>query len=240
MPRNLTRLSLHTLLGGLLLAACGDTSEGRLEPSAEEPLSTHEAALCYGLSVSSLTLHGISSYDCVVAGSGDWSVSTGANAVRLEYYLDGALHSYDERVGTSGTWNFSAGSALSCGTHTFLVKAYPMVIDSSGSRTTCIASPRSLSQTFPQNCPSQNSIGYGQMGYYNGCDYRDTCASGLVPHNVDPYNNNAKAAPGYFSCWYNTPDMNCYSKPKINGYINVRVCHTRPDGTKIDYGCGCP
>ncbi|HYO52524.1 hypothetical protein [Archangium sp.] len=281
MPRDLTRSSLHTLLGGLLLVACGDapeatflkrdlplfslrvlllgllltacgdTSEVRLTPSAKEPLGTHEAELCSDLSVTSLTIQGVSSYQCEVAGSGSWSVSPPANAVRLEYSIDGTPHSVEERCNASGgtsnctgsgPWYFSAsGRSLSSGPHTFQVKAWPMVIDSVGNRTTCIDSPRSLSWSFThQDCVSQKSIGYGQMGRYDGGAYRDTCTSGLVPHNVDSYNNNEKAAPGDFSCWHNTPDVNCYSKPKIYGYINVRICHTRPDGTMVDYGCGCP
>jgi hypothetical protein len=86
---------------------------------------------------------------------------------------------------------------------------------------------------------TSNVIGYGQMGHNDNCQHRDVCAAGLTPQNVDsrPGLGYPRADDGYFSCWYNTPDVNCSSKPKINGYINVRICYTRPDGSKVNYGC---
>lgn len=157
------RCLLSALLSGLLLTACGGDPEAGLAPS-NEPLGTTEAALCAGVSVTTLSLSGISTFQGVMAGGGDWAVSSPANAVRLEYYLDGSStpRSTDERCngsgGTtnctgSGPWNFSA-SGISCGTHSFLVKAYPMVIDSAGNRTICWDSPRSLTQSVVGDaCP---------------------------------------------------------------------------------------
>jgi hypothetical protein len=86
---------------------------------------------------------------------------------------------------------------------------------------------------------SQAAIGYGQMGRHDGCQYRDYCAGGLVPHNVNASPPYTKAADGYFSCWYNTPDVICHSipEPAIHGYINVRQCYHRDDGSSEDYGC---
>ena len=83
-------------------------------------------------------------------------------------------------------------------------------------------------------------VGYGEMGYhgaYSEC-WRDFCADGLVPHNVDSNTTQYNRAPdGWFSCWWNTPDVICYSQAPINWYINVRQCYVRPDGSREDYGC---
>lgn len=159
-PRSIRGLT-SALLSGLLMTACGGGPEAGLAPS-EEPLGTAGSALCSGASVTSLTISGISTYQGEMAGSGNWKVSTATNAVRLEYYVDGALRSSEDRCdaagGTtnctgSGPWHFSA-SGISCGTHTFLVKAYPMVIDSAGNRTTCWDSPKSLSRSVAGDaCP---------------------------------------------------------------------------------------
>ncbi|HYO52644.1 hypothetical protein [Archangium sp.] len=78
-----------------------------------------------------------------MAASGDWAVSLGANAIRLEYYVDGAAKYYEERIG------------IPCGPHSFQVKAYPMVVDSAGTRTTCSSSPASTGVYSPaENCPT--------------------------------------------------------------------------------------
>ncbi|HYO58482.1 hypothetical protein [Archangium sp.] len=160
MLRKTTHVSLRALLSGLLLAACGGVPEAGLAPAAE-PLGTAEAAMCSGISVTSLTLSGISTYQGEMAGNGGWAVSPGANAVRLEYYVDGALRSTEERFGTynsstntyQGTWYFST-TGIACGSRGFVVKAVPMIIDSMGNRTTCSDSPRSLSQTVTEPCPT--------------------------------------------------------------------------------------
>ncbi|WPB80798.1 hypothetical protein KYC5002_16880 [Archangium violaceum] len=150
MSRAPARAPLCLWLSGLLLAACGAPSEVELAP-AGEPLGTAESALCSGSSVTQLSIGGISSYGGEIAGSGSWSVSSGANAVRLDYYVDGVLRSFEDRTGASGTWYFSsAGHA--CGTHSFEIRAYPMVIDSNGNRTVCVESPRTVSQYVEQTC----------------------------------------------------------------------------------------
>lgn len=95
-------------------------------------------------------------------------------------------------------------------------------------------------------------IGYGGMGKYGKHDwipgtqmcawFEDRCSSGLYPMNVNTQSNPAynKAATGDFSCWYNNPNVICWNHPQINGYVYARNCYVRPDGTKVDYGCGCP
>jgi hypothetical protein len=159
--RKTTGISIGAVLSGLMLLACGGVPDAALAP-VDEPLGTDTSALCAGASVTTLSLSGISTYQKEMAGSGDWAVSTSTNAVRLEYYVDGALRSSEDRCNASGgttsctgsgPWNFSA-SNIACGSHTFLVKAYPMVIDSAGNRTVCVDSPRSLTQTVPgEACP---------------------------------------------------------------------------------------
>ena len=142
------------LLLGLWLGACGGVPEAGLAPG-DEPLGTQESALCVGLSVTTLTTSGISSYQGELAGSGSWAVSSGANGIRLEYYLDGVLLSVEERLGTSGTWYFSG--EMTCGTHTFQVRGYPMVVDSGGTRTTCYSGSKSVSQSVTETCGVRGS-----------------------------------------------------------------------------------
>ncbi|AKJ06031.1 hypothetical protein ATI61_110224 [Archangium gephyra] len=149
------------LLSGLMLAACGGVTEAEL--AREERLGTQESALCTGLGVDNVSISGVSSYNYEAAGSGEWQVSMGANAVRLEYYVDGTLYSFEERVGATGTWYFSA-SPMSCGPHTFEVKAYPMVVDSAGNRTTCMDAPNSADQAFEQYCAPTASVSCGRPG----------------------------------------------------------------------------
>lgn len=143
------RAPLCSLLSALLLVACGGTEA--VPTSAEESLGTQESALCSGVTVST-SIAGASLYQGELAGSGSWTTSPGANAVRLEYYVNNTLYTSEERTGTSGSWYFSY-AGFSCGTYTFQVKAYPMVIDSNGNRTTCWASPNTASQSVSQACP---------------------------------------------------------------------------------------
>ena len=152
MRGNPIHAQLRALLSGVLLAACsGGVPEAGLTPAGESP-GTLEAAMCAGSSVSTLNIAGISSYLGEMAGSGSWSVVYPANAVRLEYFVDGALNSIDERPGTSGTWYFSTQD-ITCGSHDFTVRAFPMVLDSAGTRTTCVSTSRSLSQSVLDDCP---------------------------------------------------------------------------------------
>lgn len=149
MLHEMKRPRAWAMLCGLWLVACGGDSREVLAPH-EESLGAVESELCAGLSVTTLTIAGISSYQNEVAGSGSWAVSTGANGVRLEYSLGGVLQYTEERVGTSGTWYFSGWMA--CGTKTFVVKAFPMVIDSAGNRSTCYSAPKSASRSVTQSC----------------------------------------------------------------------------------------
>ncbi|HZH17441.1 MAG TPA: hypothetical protein VE057_24020 [Archangium sp.] len=149
------------LCGLLMLVGCGGGLEEAGPPPAAEPLGAHEAALCSGLSVSSLSVSGISTYQGEMAGSGRWAVAGGSNAVRLEYRVDGMLRSSDERRPDldpapdanpyDGTWYFST-TGVTCGVRTFEVKAWPMVIDSAGTRTVCWDSPRVIVRTVTENC----------------------------------------------------------------------------------------
>ena len=158
MRLELNRPPLHLWLSGLLLVGCGGAPEA-LAPSGE-PLGTQEAALCSGLSVTTLSIQGVSTYQGEMAGSGSWAVSTGANAVHLDYYIDGMLRTSEERRSDtrSGTWYFSY-SPVSCGSRTFMVKAYPMVIDSAGNTTRCPASgPMTASRAVTEACPPTASL----------------------------------------------------------------------------------
>jgi hypothetical protein len=159
MSRKTLHVPFGVLLAGLVLAACGGVPDAGLDPMEEGPTGTREAALCSGLSVTDLGLNGISTYQGEMAGNGAWTVSTSSNAARLEFYVDGALRSVSEEVGTpnasgtiSGSWYFST-TGIACGTRTFEVRAFPMVISSSGSRTTCFESPRVLTRSVTEACP---------------------------------------------------------------------------------------
>ena len=152
------------LLSGLLLAACGGTAEDALAP-AEEQLGTQASPLCVGVSVSGLSIDGVSSYEYVAAGGGSWAVANGANGVRMEYYVDNVLRSTTEYLGTSGGWNFSAGGTA-CGGHNLVVKAFPMVVDSAGNRTTCYDYPQTASAPFSQYCPPTTSLSCTRSSTY--------------------------------------------------------------------------
>ncbi|AKJ06038.1 hypothetical protein ATI61_110218 [Archangium gephyra] len=156
MKRNTFRLSVHGLLSGLLLTACGGAPEAGLA-EAGETLGTQQAALCTGLSVDNLVIDGASSYQGEIAGSGSWLNSIGSNAVRLEYYVDGILRSSEDRMGNSGTWYFSAAGAA-CGWHSVVVKAFPMVVDSAGNRTTCYDYPNEASTSVLEYCNPTSSV----------------------------------------------------------------------------------
>lgn len=182
ISRDTLRLSLGSVLTGLVLTACGGVSESGLAP-AEEPLGARESALCTGLSVNSLSLDGVSSYEYEAAGGGQWQVSTGANAVRMEYYVDGVLKSATEYSGNNGTWYFSS-SPTSCGMHAFEVKAYPMVVDSAGNRTTCFENPTSQTASFNQYCTPTASL-----ECYRIDDFEVVCNASAAggSHSFTPY-----------------------------------------------------
>ncbi|HEX5753893.1 MAG TPA: hypothetical protein VFZ09_47355 [Archangium sp.] len=173
MMRDRTRSSFSLVLSGLLLAACGVAPEPGLAPT--EPLGTREAAMCSGTSVSALDFYGISTYQGEMAGNGGWAVSGGANAIYLDYYVDGALYSSELRMGLSGTWYFSQGG-ISCGSHLFEVKASPAVIDSSGNQTYCwMSGPRALSQYVQDETCAPPASGGNPFRYVSASDQRQGC-----------------------------------------------------------------
>jgi hypothetical protein len=145
------------LLSSLMLSAC-DISPGASSPALDEALGHAESALCSGASVTSLTFQGASSYGGELGAVGNWTVAS-ANGIRLEFYLDGRpLASSElpatERPPTPDTW-YHSSTGVACGSHTFQVRAWPMVIDSAGSRTTCLAQgPKIISMPLSQSCPS--------------------------------------------------------------------------------------
>jgi hypothetical protein len=109
----------------------------------------------------------------VLSANGSWTVSSGANAVRLEYYVNGTLSTVEERVGVTGDWTFSASGAY-CGiAHTLEVKAWPMIIDSAGNRTTCSAALTSASQSVTRDCLWRQTgiypCGFSCQNYYPTC-----------------------------------------------------------------------
>jgi hypothetical protein len=133
------------LLVGLLGVACGGAPETPPSPSPL-PVTARESKLCAELSVTALTLTGSSTHQGELAGSGSWAVSGPANAVRLEYYVDDVLYAVEEQPGKSGTWYFSR-TGVSCGVlHPLQVKAWPMIIDGDGVRSTCTSGSRTLSK----------------------------------------------------------------------------------------------
>jgi hypothetical protein len=153
-------VSLSVLLCSVLLTACGGT-EAELAAPEEESLGTVESPLCAGQYVTQLGISTASvSSSYVLEATGSWTVSSGANAVRLEYYVNGTLSTTEERVGASGNWTFSASGAA-CGIpHDLVVKAWPMIIDSAGNRTTCSAALAQTSQTVSSDCHWAFAGGY--------------------------------------------------------------------------------
>jgi hypothetical protein len=127
----------------LLVAAALACGEAPLEPAGPDtggtpPVGSQEAMLCGGLSVTTLTLLGASTYQGELAGSGSWAVSSLANGIRLEYTLDGVAYAAEEQEGRSGSWYVSR-EGVACGVlHSVQVKAFPMIIDSAGRRITCL------------------------------------------------------------------------------------------------------
>jgi len=186
MVRESIRSPLCALLCGLVLMACGGTEADPALP--EELLGTQRAELCSGLSVTSLIISGASTYNGEMAASGTWTAAPGANAVRLEYSVDGVLSGTEERIGTTGTWYFST-TGIRCGPRNLVVKAWPMVIDSAGNRTTCSTALTSTSSVVTGNCTwtFTGSMPCGSAPYPSCPGYYSTC----------PSNPSGKACPAY-------------------------------------------
>lgn len=163
MPRHPVRSSLYALLPGLMLVACGPMPESSREPEA---LGEAELALCSNAAVTSLTLSGVSTYQGEMAGAGTYAVSYPANAAWVSFSIDGVEQASGKADGgASGTWSFSK-SPVTCGTRTFKVTAWPMVVSSNGSWTTCTGNPsKTITQSVSEPCPGKCEI--------NGKTYRD-------------------------------------------------------------------
>jgi hypothetical protein len=181
MPRESIRSPLSALLSGLLLTACGGGLEAG-QAASEEAMRTQEAALdCAGAS-SSITIPGYSSYGGVFSGGGTWSVNYPSNSVVLEYFIDGVKRGGPQGIlgdsNRSGSWSFNDGP-VSCGSHTFMVKAYPAVYDSATLNfawctTTGVSSP---SVSFTQSCPTA-SVTCSRSGSYVSCTGSGSGGSG--------------------------------------------------------------
>ncbi len=153
MMRIMIRSPLCALVSGLLLSACGGVPEEGQSPE-EEALGTQESELCSSATVTSVSVQGVSTYGGLMAGAGSYSVDGGANGVRLEYYVDGVQKYYEERQGVSSTWNYS-WAGVSCGQHSFQVKAIPMILGSDGTRATCSSISQWSSVYYPSEpCPN--------------------------------------------------------------------------------------
>jgi hypothetical protein len=140
-----------------MLSACGGNPETGFAPPSE-PLESQELALCSGASVSTLTLSNLSSYGGEVIGMGSWQVSYPANAVSLEYYIDGVRYDYgdhmpDDPINRTGSWHFSH-QGIACGPHTFEVRAWPLVLSSTGREVCGPSASKNLSYAFSEACPT--------------------------------------------------------------------------------------
>jgi hypothetical protein len=231
MKRDLLRSHLSALLSGLLLAACGGPTEEGLTP-AEEFLGSQESAMCSGSTVSSLSILGVSSYGGEVAGSGSWAVTYPANAVHLDFLVDGVVLGRAEPTGgsaRSGNWNFSY-KPLACGSHTFEVRAYPMTITSTGERYWCPESgTQSRTQTFSEACPTAGLSCSRTSTNYISCTGSGTGGTGGpysgVWRRVEDNNDTGRT---YDSGWYQgslTGSFYCPQKTSIeypyNGDMTV-------------------
>ncbi|HEX5752976.1 MAG TPA: hypothetical protein VFZ09_42625 [Archangium sp.] len=224
----LIRSPLRALLSGVMLAACGG-APGSEQVASEEPVGTRELAQCAGTSVSTLTILGVSSYGNEVAGSGSWAVSYPANAIHLDYYIDGVKMSSEERCNASGglssctgsgDWNFSYDhTALSCGSHTFEVRAYPMVIDSAGNRIQCQTSgPRSASRSFTQSCPGA-SLSCSRSGDYVVCEGSGSGGTGSPYTPFWQLEASSTQSDYYLSTWSSGDWSRSYYCPPTYVYI---------------------
>lgn len=196
MNRSTTRLSLCTLLSGLALSACGGVSDATTAPG-EEALGTRESALCYGAYVADVSVGGISTYEGTMGGGGSFSVGGGANAIRLEYYVDDAPMYHTEYVGNDGAWNYSYGG-FGCQVNAFHIKAFPMVIDSNGNRTTCTASPFVTGTFSPSNdCAPIASLSCSRSGSQIKCTA--SAKGGTGPYTPRWYETYDYGGDGWFN-----------------------------------------
>ncbi len=188
MPRKTTHVPLSSLLSGLMLAACGGIPETEWAPADGEALGTGESAMCSLMSVTHLTVDGMSIYNQELAGAGSWRVSPYTNSVYMEFWFDNEPYpstqkrtgTYDPATGTtSGTWSYSKGG-ISCGSHTLVIKAFPRHYGSDGSEEIC-ANPMTLTRSIYQDCspPQLSSLSCSRYPDSTASTVRcDTYASG--------------------------------------------------------------
>ncbi|WPB80653.1 hypothetical protein KYC5002_16115 [Archangium violaceum] len=221
MRQDPSRRRASLLLSGLLwLTACGVSPEVELTP-AGEPLGTRESAICSGASITTLSLAGISTYQGELAGAGNWAVSYPANAVRLEYYVDGTMIGSAERCNASGgltsctgsgSWSFSL-TGVSCGSRSVQIRAYPMTVSSAGDRETCWSNGQMLTRTVSENCSAaaasttshfsvardtENNLwawGIASMGQFGD---GTTTTDRKVPAKMQGISNVKQVAPGFY------------------------------------------
>ena len=86
-----------------------------------------------------------------VLADGTWSVSGGANSVRLQYRIDTSLFQTETQSGTAGSWSFVDDFNGGCGSHAFQVCAAPRVVTSS-STTVCVDHETCQSDSFSICC----------------------------------------------------------------------------------------
>jgi hypothetical protein len=163
-----------------LLAACNSIPEAGRDAAAQESPGTVKAAMCAGASVSNLTVSGINTIQGEMAGAGDWAVTYPANAVRLDYYIDGVLQTSDMRRSDNraGSWSFSQ-SGVACGTHTFEVKAYATVSYSGGDTICWNSGPGSLSRVVSEPCPCGNGVCDGDETRWSCPQDCNPCGNGV-------------------------------------------------------------
>jgi hypothetical protein len=207
MRRNPIRSSLYSLLPGLMLAACGPVPESSQPPMEPEALGVAGSTLCFNSAVTSLTLSGVSTYVGEMAGAGTYAVSYPANAAFVAFSIDGVEQSSGKASGGAmGTWSFSK-SPVTCGTHTFTVTAWPMVVSSDGSWSKCTSNPsmtltRSVSEPCPGKCEiNSRTYSNGQVNPSSGCQICDVSQS--------------QTSWSFYSAGY--ANTNGYCKPLVRG-----------------------
>jgi hypothetical protein len=209
------RSVLRALLSGVMLAACGGMPEETGMVPAEETQGTQEAALdCSGVSVNMLTIDGMSLWDGVLSGGGRWSVVYPANGVKLSFYIDGALRGEQTLKGDanrSGSWNFN-DSPISCGTHTFEVRASPAIYDSSSTAPgVCQAGSTSRTYTVSQPCPPPltDSLSCSQTSLTHvTCNGSASGGSGSYPTRLWNYQVSSPTGPNFSTGWHQTGSNN--------------------------------
>lgn len=135
------------MAAGLSVAACGaEVQADDDEEFAEEAIGegAQELGLCAG-TIASTTITGVAVANGIMSATGGYSLGGGANAVYLEYLIDGVLKQSEIRYSGS-TWQATQGG-ITCAAHNLQVNAYPMVVTSS-SATTCLDNGTSAASGF--------------------------------------------------------------------------------------------